>query len=135
MQKTIDGGNTWFQLSSSAFYSLRSICFISTRTGFALNINSTSDCQILKTVNGGMSWVAMYYSSVFLSSIVFTDASTGYVTGDDGNIIKTINGGDTWNLIQSVYGVYQNDISFSDINNGVSVGFESGCYSDIFRTS
>jgi hypothetical protein len=53
---------------------------------------------ILKTTNGGTSWVSQSSGApADLYSVYFpTDAQTGYAVGDYGSILKTTDGGGIW---------------------------------------
>ncbi len=53
---------------------------------------------ILKTVDGGASWLAQASGTAkHLRAVLFpADATTGYAVGDTGTILKTVDGGTSW---------------------------------------
>jgi len=83
-------------ISSGTSKQLTSIFFPSTNIGYIAGDNGT----ILKTSNGGTTWINLPSSSPNnYTSIFFTDVNTGYVAGTYGPILKTINGGTKWTAI------------------------------------
>ena len=78
-------------LSSGTNSRLNSVHFTDINTGYAVGEGGT----VLKTVNGGASWIILSYqtTSNFLQSVYFTDDNFGYAVGEAGIILKTINGG------------------------------------------
>jgi len=57
-----------------------------------------------------------------LSSVYFTDASTGYAVGKGGAILKTTNGGTNWTALTSGITDELDAVYFSDANTGYAVG-------------
>jgi photosystem II stability/assembly factor-like uncharacterized protein len=128
--KTNDGGINWTSILSGTSFWLNSLCFTDSNTGYAVGCHSTGDLYteggiILKTLNGGTTWMEVYVGdggTGCLNSVYFSDANTGFVVGDDGTIIKTINAGTTWTDIysgttNSLYSAY-----FTDTNTGYVAG-------------
>ncbi|MEI7982717.1 MAG: T9SS type A sorting domain-containing protein, partial [Bacteroidota bacterium] len=61
-------------------------------TGYSIGDYGT----ILKTVNGGTTWVTLSSGTTYpLYSVFFTNKNTGYVVGYLGTILKTTNGGES----------------------------------------
>ena len=94
----------WTEAGNAAYNSkLKSIVFTSDLKGFAVG----SGGSFLKTVDGGLSWVA--YNTGFnfnFNRIVFLDENTGYLLGnknenEGGRLLKTTDGGNTWALLYS----------------------------------
>jgi photosystem II stability/assembly factor-like uncharacterized protein len=99
--------------------SLMSVHFLDDNTGFTVGDVGT----ILKTTNGGTSWIALSSGTTQdLYSVYFTNANTGYVVGKGGTILKTINGGSTWLLLSSGTTSELHSIYFTDANIGYAVG-------------
>jgi photosystem II stability/assembly factor-like uncharacterized protein len=111
--KTVDYGNTWLAQTNDTT-SLESIFFTDANTGFA--VGTATDVTLtniygvfLKTTNGGSTWTKKYFgplSSWGLSSVFFTDANNGYVSGIHC-FLKTTDGGLNWiDTIHSPGNVY-----------------------------
>ncbi len=88
---------SWTQLTSGNDTTLYDVCFINQDTGFVCGDNG----KILKTVNGGSTWVAQNSGvSESLSSIQFINSNVGYASSgfynSNSTLIKTIDGGSTW---------------------------------------
>jgi len=57
-----------------------------------------------------------------LSSIQFTDLSTGYAAGDAGTVVKTINGGTDWTVLSTGTIYNLSSVCFIDANTGYAAG-------------
>ena len=107
--KTIDGGETWIQLYSSAYYSYLGtgdIFFVDQNRGWVCN----PGLPLLKTTDGGSNWIELGYDGG--SSIHFIDYNTGWIVGNDqGKIYQSTDGGESWmnqpsgvnSMLNSVY--------------------------------
>ena len=97
----------WIEQKTSDI--LYSIYFPDANTGYAVgghhSLSGKTDPNqiILKTIDGGKSWVSLSswsndsLQSVFpLYSVYFTNINTGYAVGSGGGIIKTTDGGKNW---------------------------------------
>ncbi len=126
---TTNGGADWNVQYDVVFETeLKSIYFTDGNTGYA-----AGGTQIMKTTNGGGSWFTQQSFSFFsLGDIVFTNSTTGYVTGwytgvpHYTSIFKTTDSGNNWNetslgIDEDLPGLY-----FTDELNGWAVGLESG---------
>lgn len=58
----------------------------------------------------------------YLTSVYFTDANTGYVTGDSGTILKTVNAGTKWSTLSSGTKNYLGSVFFTNSDTGYVVG-------------
>ena len=57
---------------------------------------------MLKTVDGGQTWVKSYFYNVdWFLSVSFADSITGFATGSSGTIFKTVDGGINWFALKS----------------------------------
>jgi photosystem II stability/assembly factor-like uncharacterized protein len=120
--KTTNSGLTWtvspITGSTSAVYGIN---FISAMVGFASEYSG----KVLKTTDGGNTWIASATgSTVLLQNIHFSTATNGIVVGGSGNVRRTIDGGINWTTI-TVPGVasdYYTGIDFIDANNGFISG-------------
>jgi photosystem II stability/assembly factor-like uncharacterized protein len=87
--------------------------FFNESTGFLVGGATSIGSLILKTTDGGASWVSKNpVTTNILYDIEFYDALHGIASGASGTIIKTSDGGDTWtvsaaigNGTQSIYKV------------------------------
>ena len=94
---------TWTVLASGLTNNLRSIHCANDNTCWAVG-NATAPAgntsPILKTTNGGTSWVSQNVAAFAdsLYSVRFSDANTGVIVGANGTVLRTTNGGTTWAL-------------------------------------
>ncbi len=99
------------------------VCFPVVDTGYIL-----LDCSrtILKTTDGGLNWKNHFRftnpNAVYLLSMFFTDANTGFAVGWGGKIFKTIDGASSWFELQSFTNSQLHSVSFIDDNIGFAVG-------------
>ena len=97
---------------------LRAVSFTNTNTGTAVGNEGT----ILRTTNGGASWVSQTSgTTTSLGGVSFSDANNGTAVGGN-TILRTTDGGATWvsqtsGTTNGLFGV-----SFTDANNGTVVG-------------
>jgi photosystem II stability/assembly factor-like uncharacterized protein len=100
------------------------VYFTDANTGYALGGDSYGGSGlILKTTNGGTSWVSQYSEPyTMLWSVCFTDTNTGYAVGYNGTILKTTNGGASWTKQSSGTSSNLYSVRFADSNVGYAVG-------------
>lgn len=118
LNKTTDGGITWFAPGPTSGLNSSFVYFINDSVGF---INGTGN-TIRKTINGGISW---YHSSNFnppsyIYSVYFTSEQVGFAVGSS-LLLKTTDGGDNWNVIDTNYSLLS--VQFPSSNIGYAVGF------------
>ena len=77
---------------------------------------------ILRTTNGGLTWISQNGATNWLRGVSFTDANTGTVVGEDGTILRTTDGGSTWISLSSGTTFTLFDVCFTDVNTGTAVG-------------
>ena len=124
--------NGWQTQQNAAFYiniggvwtegTAYGVYFIDENTGFCAAGTWTGGGAICRTVNGGQNWSTVYLGDYALSSIVFSDANTGYAAGDAGMIVKTVNGGSDWVELNSGSNADLNGISFVSADFGWAAG-------------
>lgn len=109
--RTTDGGLTW-TLVSNSMQDIADMHFLSATAGFAVGDYGT----IYSTTNAGLTWTAIgpaansgFINGNYWSSVRFTSASTGYVTGrgNKGPIMRTTDGGQTWQPLGPLMGNIQ----------------------------
>jgi photosystem II stability/assembly factor-like uncharacterized protein len=151
--KTTNGGTTWTAIIDSAPFELWDVHFIDNQKGIAVGYkNATSYGLILKTYDGGNSWIETYgppndvgYYGLF--GVEFVDNLRGFAVGGGnkynsqgmhfGIFLKTEDGGNTW-LIDTI---------MSDVNQPWGVaplsldmvsknwGYAGGSRMSVFRYS
>lgn len=99
------------------------IVFVNQLTGYAVG-GYQSLGYVLKTTNGGQTWITSLSTSTALQSVSFVSQNTGYAVGGYNPvslIYKTTNGGQTWS--QQVSGTpYCYFGSYFNENTGIVVG-------------
>ncbi len=107
---------------SNTTKNLSSVCFVNHNLGFVVG----QDGIILKTTDGGITWISqVYLPAEWWSGVYFINENIGYVFSYfSGKIIKTTDGGTTWaisfNSTTTYY--YFHSLWFTDINHGFAVG-------------
>ena len=107
---------------SNTTKNLSSVCFVNHNLGFVVG----QDGIILKTTDGGVTWISqVYLPAEWWSGVYFINENIGYVFSYfSGKIIKTTDGGTTWaisfNSTTTYY--YFHSLWFTDINHGFAVG-------------
>jgi photosystem II stability/assembly factor-like uncharacterized protein len=88
------GFGAWTQQTSGTSTNLNAVHFPEgTQVGYAVGFAGT----ILKTTDGGSSWVAeSSHTGNALNSVYFKDNNTGFAVGARGAVVSTTDGGTTW---------------------------------------
>lgn len=137
MQREANSQSGWiFQNPNPTGNSLYRVFFPTPFTGYAVGLNGT----LIKTVDAGASWTTINtgHNGVydFFSSVYFTSANTGYISGGGGGmgtglILKTTNGGVSWASVNSgaiypMFGIFfVNELT----------GFAAGSFGRIMKTT
>ena len=127
---TTNGGLTWTLQNSKVYSYLAEVYFKDRNNGFIFGweFSSFYGTYILKTTNGGNTWDTTRYwqNDVYLKTIYFHDALTGYMAGFPANIMKTTDGGNSWVQCQIdsalVSNFPVNKISFYNRQFGMACG-------------
>jgi photosystem II stability/assembly factor-like uncharacterized protein len=92
MITSLNFAQTWYQQNSNQTGQLKGIQMISPTEGWACGDAGA----MLHTLNAGNTWSLITLTGSDLHQIVFKDASTGIVVGDNGTVFVTTNGGTNW---------------------------------------
>lgn len=102
---TTNGGQSWITeylpWTENSDYSLKSVCFTNSMTGWAVGKLSIGPGEmrynvIFKTNNGGLNWAEQYRNDgLGLTSVYFSNQVIGWAAGY-GEILRTTNGGINW---------------------------------------
>lgn len=125
IDKTTDGGLTWFNILYINVGELFSVFFVDSDIGYAVGGDfwTERNSVILKITNGGADWtIQTLANSHILRSVFFTDANTGYAVGDSGTILKTTNAGADWTIQNSGISHNLTSVFFTEANTGYVVG-------------
>ncbi len=122
---TDDGGLNWYKQNHSDSLSFSSIYAIDNKNVFAvgavikgLSIFDRSGI-IFRTINGGQAWERQNFDTLYgFNSIVFTNVSTGWISGTNSTLLKTNNRGNTWNKITLDTNFAEGKIQFINENIG-----------------
>lgn len=137
--KTENGGNTWLSLTSSyPGYRFWDVDFISDQVGYVVGesdpgSNPSGAAIILKTIDGGSIWTAVYNNNthplrdlfVVNSNVIYASGGAENIMGAQSKIVKSIDGGVTWNQVGPIYngagnaGVVFGGMYFFDADNGI----------------
>ena len=108
--KSTDGGKTWKWVQVKGFEDrdFRDIEAFDASTALIMAVSSPA--YILKTINGGDTWKAVYVNSdsaMFLDAMDFWNEDAGIVIGDPINgkifIARTFDGGDSWKEVTQAF--------------------------------
>ncbi|MBK6444226.1 MAG: T9SS type A sorting domain-containing protein [Bacteroidetes bacterium] len=117
--RTDNSGDTWTrQLNGGGTSPVNSVCFVDSLNGHAL-----STAFYYHTSNGGQSWQTENQTYHYNTTIAFSDAQHGFISGTHGNIQKTIDGGNSWTDIAAENNFYHfKNIQFTNASTGYCVG-------------
>jgi photosystem II stability/assembly factor-like uncharacterized protein len=94
--KTVDGGETWTDISIPEVIQINSIRFANEQTGYVAGVGGS----IYKTIDGGLNWQISLNSLIYqFNHICLSGEQTVYAAGDDGVCAKSENAGQTWNEV------------------------------------
>ncbi|MBW8886338.1 MAG: hypothetical protein JF616_01165 [Fibrobacteres bacterium] len=118
IRKSDDGGLTWQDQGPPLSVRIECVRFLNTSTGYAGGEGGT----ILKTKNGGASWVTQKAGSGRITDLYFFNADTGFAVEEASAVHGTVNGGATWT---SKYKgpAYPTNIAFADRKIGFAGGY------------
>lgn len=104
VMKTINGGNSWMQVSNQTFGNIQ---FVNSLVGYANRIGNYYGAMY-KTIDGGNTWnLLLELAGETINSFHFVDKNNGFFVGDNSICYKTIDGGLNWQKISVPYGYYK----------------------------
>lgn len=120
--KTTDGGNTWSTQGTGGANYLKKTYFLDENNGFAYGGPTYS--EVIKTTNGGATWLSVSQESYIAYSMFFINSNTGVYGCADGRVYRTVDGGNTWNFALCPSSLDITSIQF--INATTGFGFGTG---------
>jgi len=124
IQKTMDGGNTWTNVYTSAtsLEWVEDISFTNSMVGMGVGVNGA----IVRTTDGGTSWNRQYAQNVNrFNTVCFPNSQVGYAAGagkPNGIIYKTTDAGANWTAQISNADSTLQSIFFLNADSGYAVG-------------
>lgn len=115
--KTVNGGDSWSEISGIFPDYLYSIAFVNSLTGFV----GSDQGRILKTQNGGLNWSTINYGSSTITDICFPASSVGIFVTQLGEFYRTTNVGQTWQLVYNDNAGSPCKLCFIDQNTGFAI--------------
>lgn len=96
--KTVDGGQSWYQVFFDYFASAHDFFFLDQSLGFAISPTINYTNQVLKTTDGGESWefVTDHLGHWSIESLCMNGEGNGLIVGEIGQIFKSDDFGNTW---------------------------------------
>jgi photosystem II stability/assembly factor-like uncharacterized protein len=122
---TTNGGANW-SASNYGTTTLYKIHFITNDLGY-MGSASTTTGRLIKTTDGGVTWVDITASVPGLAGTVrgihFNDSNTGWISNSQGRIFKTTDGGITWSQVYDIGSTTTTiyEVKFIDAFNGYAI--------------
>lgn len=126
--KTIDNGVNWQQIYTGFNDSFNTVNIIDNNTIILSGSNS-----IIKTLDGGTTWLGYTIPNVTVVKTAFTSSLVGHAVCNNGKIQKTIDGGNTWYNTYNANTFPSNFFTVYFINQ--NIGFASKQHDDLFKTT
>jgi photosystem II stability/assembly factor-like uncharacterized protein len=133
--KTTDCGQSWAGIGIKTNMSLLSMSFISKDTGWVaggdfpgIAVPVGNKGILMKTINGGTTWLVDSSYNATINSVFFLDKNTGYISANNNPtkffqfLKKSTDGGSSFTIIKrdSAYGYYT-DVQFINAKTGYYV--------------
>ncbi|MDY0102737.1 MAG: YCF48-related protein [Lentimicrobium sp.] len=100
IKKTVDGGQHWSLIYGTGWTDQIDFYFVNASTGFCITEHNDLGSILIKTIDGGTTWVDMpTWPGFSRNDIKFYDENHGLMVGSGA--IKTDDGGQSWNSVLS----------------------------------
>ncbi len=120
--KTIDGGNTWADVSEQGF---NDYSFYNETVGYATS--SSVAIEIARTSDGGNNWIALTPppGQPRVETVKTISENTAYFAGNGGALYKTTDGGTSFTILNSGLNSHISDIFFTNTLTGYLISFRT----------
>jgi|GEM_PF-3836139 len=127
--KTTDGGNSWNPLTINTVSSwINTGFFVDAQTGWIGGKYGAIGGEILKTTNGGASWVSQeIISDVGINDLHFIDAQMGWAASFGGKLLRTTDGGNNWVQVHDFQEEIE-DMQFTSAQIGWAISYGGTLY-------
>lgn len=133
--RTLNAGTNWqtYDLGISTDFQLRGIDFTDPNNGFIVGKNLVQNQSIIiRTTDGGGTFVPQILYAAPYIEIKFLDANTGFLltqnlNSNTGAIMKTTNGGNTWDYLTG-FSKSQTCMAFSGFNVSYTCGYNGSIF-------
>ena len=115
-----DGGKSWQVQHAVDDAYFEAVKVLDAQTVLAVGWIPQGPSQVLRTTNGGQSWINVAPSNARMLSVDFAGPSHGWIVG--GLIYASTDGGQSW-AHQYTPSELLNSVSFADTQNGWAVGW------------
>jgi len=122
---TIDGGETWIDVSPVSCYSFTSVTFVDSLTGWVCGFGGTGGqpAELRKTIDGGKTWIKQITDNYTrFTDIQFINQDTGMILDEHRKVHLTSNGGVSW-LAITIEESSMRKLSYWDNTGCYSVGY------------
>ena len=123
--QTTDGGKTWDSFAPGGIDQINDVSFFGPQIGVAVgqrNKNNGPVGTIIRTTDGGTSWLPVQHAEGGPLLSVHLSSSTHGTAVGDGMILKTTDGGVSWTNQSKGTTSTIRGMSFTDQNTGTAVG-------------
>ncbi|HMD69369.1 MAG TPA: hypothetical protein VKF42_10860 [Chitinivibrionales bacterium] len=119
--KSADGGGTWTiqNVENDSTDRGMAIWFTSPLKGFVcIGKYPFLNSRIFGTVDGGLTWNAVYTTTAWISYLSFPDAAHGFATSSAGGVVTTTDSGATWTSSPTGQALFLSGVSFVNDDTG-----------------
>ena len=119
--KSADGGGTWSvqTVENDSTDRGMAIWFTSPLKGFVcIGKYPFLNSKIFGTVDGGLTWNAVYTTTAWISCLSFPDAAHGFATSSAGGVVTTTDSGATWTSLPTGQALFLSGVSFVNKDTG-----------------
>ena len=142
--RTTNGGQSWEVQDTKITNNIFDLFFVDRSYGWAVALQYMQDTSwygtvLLRTTNGGGTWMKRNLPMEYFYSLAFFDSVNGWMAGHDGKLRKTTDGGITWSnaMVDSsiVMGFPIKHLDFYSRNYGFAVGGSIDAAGVVWKTT